>query len=411
MNKRRVVITGIGAISPFGTGSEVFFKGLREGRSGLRRLSLFQDSELESRVVGEVPDFFPSDFMEEKELRRVPRLVPMAIAASKEAIRHASLQSVRDLGIIIGTGGGGIEFAERQYEEFFAKNSRKVTPYCVSSSFVGMLSSEVSIALGMHGISHVISTGCTSSTDAIGYAYQAIKSGEEEILLTGGAEACITRGLMAGFCRMKVLSTAFNENPEKASKPFDLNRDGFVLGEGAWMFILESYEHARERGAKILAEVVGYASTCDAYHRVAAKEDAIEPARAMKLALEKAGVSEELVGCINLHGTATKMNDSVETKAVKLVFNGRSHKINTTALKSMIGHPQGACGAAGVSSGIFTLQEQFIPPTINYETPDPACDLNYTPNKGVVKDVEYVLCNTIAFGSKNSALVLKRSSD
>lgn len=411
MNKRRVVITGIGAISPFGTGSEVFFKGLREGRSGLRRLSLFQDSELESRVVGEVPDFLPSDFMEEKELRRVPRLVPMAIAASKEAIWHASLQSVRDLGIIIGTGGGGIEFAERQYEEFFAKNSRKVTPYCVSSSFVGMLSSEVSIALGMHGISHVISTGCTSSTDAIGYAYQAIKSGEEEILLTGGAEACITRGLMAGFCRMKVLSTAFNENPEKASKPFDLNRDGFVLGEGAWMFILESYEHARERGAKILAEVVGYASTCDAYHRVAAKEDAIEPARAMKLALEKAGVSEELVGCINLHGTATKMNDSVETKAVKLVFNGRSHKINTTALKSMIGHPQGACGAAGVSSGIFTLQEQFIPPTINYETPDPACDLNYTPNKGVVKDVEYVLCNTIAFGSKNSALVLKRSSD
>lgn len=412
MNSRnRVVITGAGVISPFGAGRQAFFEGLKEGRSGLRPLSLFQDAELESQVAAEAPDFRPSDFLEEKELKRVPRVVPMAIGASREAIESAGLgeEAVHDLGIIIGTGGGGIEFAERQYEEFFSKNSRKVTPYCVSSSFVGMLSSEVSISLGMHGVSHVISTGCTSSTDAIGYAYQAIKSGEEEILLTGGAESCITRGLMAGFCRMKVLSTAFNDTPQKSSKPFDLNRDGFVLGEGAWMFVVESYERARKRGAKILAEIAGYASTCDAYHRVAAKEDAIEPARAMKLALAKAGVSEDAVQCINLHGTATKMNDSVETKAVKLVFNGRSKKINTTALKSMIGHPQGACGAAGVASGLFTLQEQFIPPTINYETPDPACDLNYTPNKGVVRDTEHVLCNTIAFGSKNSALVLKRA--
>lgn len=411
----RVVITGIGAITPLGKNTADFFSGLKEGRSGIRRISLFEDPLLESQVAAEVPDFSVLDHVTSVESKRVPRVVPMAIGASREALKDAGIQiedfnidERRKIGIVIGTGGGGIEFAEKQYEEFFGKGSRKVTPYCVSSSFVGMLSSEVSIALGLHGPSHVISTGCTSSTDALGYAYQMIHSGQEELLLSGGAEACITNGLMAGFGRMGVVATRYNEIPEKASRPFDRDRDGFVLGEGSWMFVLESHERARARGAKIYAEITGYGSTCDAYHRVAVKQDGVEPARAMQLAIERSGVKPDSIQAIQLHGTATKMNDAVETKAVKLVFDKLALQIPTSALKSMIGHPQGACGAAGAMAGIFSLAEQFVPPTINYENQDPECDLDYTPNKGRAKDVEYVLCNTIAFGSKNSALMLKR---
>lgn len=417
MRKNAVVITGIGAVSPFGRGAGRFFEGLREGRSGLRRVSLFDDGEIACQVAAEVPGYDPSSDMDPLDLKRVPRVVPMAVAASREALRDAGLEpapgdveAARRIGVIVGTGGGGIEFAERRYEEFFAEGNRRVSPYCVSSSFVGMLSSEISIALGLRGPSHVLSTGCTSSTDAIGYAYRLIRSGQADILLSGGAEACITRGLMAGFSLMKVVATRYNDRPGRASRPFDRDRDGFVLGEGAWMFAVESFESARARGARIYAEITGYGSTCEAYHRVAAKPDGVEPARAMKLALDEAGVTPDACGLVNLHGTATRMNDAVETKAVKLLFDRLAVKLPTTALKSMIGHPQGACGAAGVLSGIFTLREQFIPPTINYENPDPECDLNVTPNKGVVRDVEHVLCNTIAFGSKNSALLISRAA-
>ncbi len=412
----RVVITGVGCISPFGRTAADFFKGLKEGRSGSRRLSLVNDPELECQVAAEVPDFDPSHYIDARDLKRVPRLIPMAIGASREAffdagldLKNTPLEALQKIGVVVGTGGGGIEFAEKRYEEFYKHNNRRVTPYCVSSSFVGMLSSEISIALGLRGISHVISTGCTSSTDAMAYAYQLIQSGQEDLLLTGGAEACITQGIMAGFGRMKVVSMAYNDAPKKASRPFDKMRDGFVLGEGAWMFVIESFERAKKRGAKIYAEIVGYGSTCDAYHRVAAKPDAVEPARAMMLALSRAGLKENDIDCIQLHGTATLMNDEVETKAVKMAFKKHAQSLSLSALKSMIGHSQGACGAAGVMAAVFSLKEQFIPPTLNLENPDPECDLNYTPNKGVSRSVSHVLCNTIAFGSKNSALVLKKS--
>ncbi|MGH6830813.1 MAG: beta-ketoacyl-[acyl-carrier-protein] synthase family protein, partial [Methylocella sp.] len=385
----RVVITGVGAVSPFGAGAVKYFQGLREGRSAIRRLSLFQDAELASQVAAEVPDFDPLDFMEPADTRRVPRLVPMAIGAAREAAADAGidpekldLEGKRDIGVLVGTGGGGIDFAERQYEEFYGNRSRHLTPYSVSSSFVGMLSSEISIALGFRGISHVISTGCTSSTDAIGYAFDAIRSGRQERLLTGGAEACITPGIMAAFCRMKVISTRYNDAPEKASRPFDGGRDGFVLGEGAWMFLLESLESAEKRGAKIYAEILGYGSTCDAYHRVAVPNDGVESARAMMLALEDAGASPGEIQYINLHGTGTKMNDPAETAAVKLVFRENARRIPASSVKSQIGHPQGACGAAGVMASLFALKEQFIPPTLNCEIPDPDCDLDYTPNRG-----------------------------
>ena len=411
--KNRVVVTGLGAITPMGHDFLSFREGIKKGRSGIRKLSLVSDPLLTSQVAAEVPDFDASKYIDALDLKRVPRVVPMTIGAVREALKDARIdleekdKSLKEnLGLVLGTGGGGIEFAEKQYEQFFANNSRHVTPYCVSSSFVGMLSSEVSIALGLHGLSHVISTGCTSSTDALGYAYHMIRSGDEEILLSGGAESCITPGIMAGFCRMKVVSSHFNDEPSRASRPFDRDRDGFVLGEGAWMFVMESYEHAKKRGAKIMAEILGYGSTCDAYHRVAAKSDGIEPARAMKKAIDQSGIDIKKIRCVNLHGTGTKLNDSVETKAVKLVFGNEAAHISNTALKSMIGHPQGACGAAGVMSGIMTLEDQFVPPTINYDNPDPECDLDYTPNHGVEMQTDYVLCNTIAFGSKNSAILI-----
>jgi 3-oxoacyl-[acyl-carrier-protein] synthase II len=416
-DRRRVAVTGAGCVTPFGEGEKAFFSALREGKSGIRKLSLFRDDALLSQVTGEAQGFDPTRHFPPHELKRVPRLVPMAVAASREALASAGIDPAtlgvedrRKLGVVIGTGGGGIEFAERQYEEFFTLGPKKITPYCVSSSFVGMLSSEISIALGLHGPSHVVSTGCTSSTDAIGYAFRAIRDGYEETVLAGGAEACITRGLMAGFCQMRVLSTQFNDAPETASRPFDRRRDGFVLGEGAWMFVLESFESAEKRGAKIIAEIAGYGSTCEAHHRVAVKADGVEPARAMGLALDEAGLDVSRVGALQLHGTGTKMNDAVETRAVRLLFGRHADGVAASALKSMIGHPQGACGAAGVHAAIFSLNESFVPPTINYADPDPECDLDYTPNRGVDKDVRAVLCNTIAFGSKNSALVLKKAA-
>ncbi|MCG3176701.1 MAG: 3-oxoacyl-[acyl-carrier-protein] synthase 2 [Candidatus Omnitrophica bacterium] len=413
---RRVFITGVGAISPLGEGLDAFYEGLRSGRSGTRRVTLVQDPLIESQVAAEVPDFDPLRHISALDSKRVPRLIPMAIGAAREALRQAGYdpdalpeQDRRGMGVIVGTGGGGIEFAEMQYRELYLKNNRHVTPYCVSSSFVGMLSSEISIAFGLYGPSHVLSTGCTSSTDAIGYAYRQIKTGQAEALVTGGAEACITQGLLAGFGRMKVAAARYNETPERASRPFDRDRDGFVLGEGAWMLMVESEESALRRGARVLAEITGYGSTCEAYHRVAVKNDGIEPARAMRLALQEAGVDPARVGCVQLHGTGTRLNDPAEARAMGLVFGERSARVAATALKSQIGHPQGACGAAGVSAAVFTLTRGIVPPTINYDNPDPECPLDVTPNRARSLEVDHVLCNTIAFGSKNSALLISRA--
>jgi len=413
--KKRVVITGLGIVSPFGVGQKPFFEGIHQGTAAFTKLDEPWAGALASQVAARVPGFDPLSVLSPKECGRVPRIVPLTLAAAREALAQAGLSAYpqdleksRSVGVLLGSGGGGIEFAEKQYEEYFGNGNAHVTPYCVSSSFVGMLSSEISIALGLRGMSHVLSTGCTSSTDAMGYAFQMIRSGFQKILLTGGADACITRGLMAGFSRMKVTSTHYNENPSRASRPFDRERDGFVLGEGAWIFVFEDYDHARERGAEILAEVCGYGSTCDAYHRVMASADGVESARAMTLALEDAGIRPDAVQYINLHGTSTQMNDRVETLAVKLAFQKHAWQVSSSATKSMIGHPQGACGAAGASAALLSLRESVIHPTINYEFPDELCDLNYTPNTAVRRDVDYAVCNTIAFGSKNSSLVLKR---
>ena len=316
-------------------------------------------------------------------------------------------QERRRIGVIIGSGAGAIDFAERQYEAYYKQGIHRVNPFAISSSVIGMVSSELSIRLGFTGPSHVLSNGCTSSTDAIGYALHTIQRGDHPLLLTGGAEACITRGMMEGFCRMRAAAVGWNDRPEKASRPFNRDRSGFVLGEGAFLLVLEELEHARRRGAPILAEVAGYAATCDAYHRVHMSARGEESTRAMSLALDAAGASPADVDYINLHGTSTRQNDRVETLAVKSLLGTRAASVPTSATKSMIGHSQGACGAAGLAATVIGMNDGFLPPTINYEHADPECDLDYVPNVSREGETHLALCNCIGFGSKNAALVVK----
>jgi 3-oxoacyl-[acyl-carrier-protein] synthase II len=413
---RRVAVTGFGCVTPFGIGVEAFARGLAEGRSATRRLTLFEpDESIPCTVVAEVPDFRPEDFIESRADReRLGRAVPMLWLAAEEALAMAGLDSRRmslterqEVDVLLGSAGGGIEFAERQYRLYFAGQRRRTSVYAIPSSIVGMLASEVSIRFGFRGMSHVVSNGCTSSTDAIGYAYQLIRFGRSRVVLTGGVDACITPAILTAYCQMRAVPTGFNDCPERASRPFDRERDGFVLGEGAWVLILEDFDRAVARGARPVAEVIGYGSTCDAYHRVQIQPDGIEVARAIRRALEDAGIGPEAIDYVNLHGTSTKLNDALETKALKLALGSRAYEIPMSATKSLIGHPQGASGAAGVVATLIGMERGFIHPTINYEYPDPACDLNYVPNRAIPARVRTALCNCISFGAKNSALVLR----
>ena len=415
VSRRRVVVSGIGVVSPNGIGAEAFWQATRSGVSGVRTISLFDPTPLPCRIAGEISGFRPEDYLPAKDLRRTGRAVPLAIAATKEAL-HASrvdacamsLEEQRSWGVILGSGGGTPDFTEEQYRLYFTDQLRKTSAYNVSSSTIGSLSSEISLYFDLKGPSHVISTGCTSSTDAIGYAFNLIRFGLADRLITGGVDATITPGIMQGFSIMRVVSASHNDAPERASRPFDRLRDGFVLGEGAWILVLEERGQALARGARIFAELLGYASTCDAYHAVRLDPSGEEPARAMALSLQDAGLAKEEVGYIAPHGTSTVLNDKTESQAIKLCFGRRAYDIPMSSIKSMIGHPQGASGAAGVTSAILALNDGFLPPTINYQEPDPECDLNYLPNHGLAREVEIALCNCIGFGSKNSALVVAR---
>jgi 3-oxoacyl-[acyl-carrier-protein] synthase II len=415
ISRRRVAVSGIGVVSPNGIGTEAFWQATRNGVSGVGTISLFDPASLPCRIAGEVSGFRAEDYLPPKELRRVGRAVPLAIAATQEALRAArvdagamTLEEKRSWGVILGSGGGTPDFTEEQYRLYFTDQLRKASAYNISSSTIGTLSSELSLYFDLKGPSHVISTGCTSSTDAIGYGFNQIRFGLADHLITGGVDATITAGIMHGFSIMRVVSASHNQAPERASRPFDRRRDGFVLGEGAWVLILEEMEEALSRGATIYGEILGYGSTCDAYHTVRLDPSGEEPARAMALALEDTGLAKDEVGYLAPHGTSTVLNDKTETHAVKLCFGRRAYDIPMSSIKSMIGHPQGASGAAGVAATLLALQHGFLPPTINYEESDPECDLNYLPNRGLARDVEIALCNCIAFGSKNSALVIGR---
>ena len=414
--KRRVVITGMGVVSPNGIGRAAFTEAILEGRSGVRRISRFDPTGLSVQIAGEVPDFDEMAWMDKKERRHVSRVLPLAIAAAAEALADSSLDpaqlsidQLRRFGVIIGSGGGSQEFTEEQYDLFFHDKQRQMSVHCVPTTVMGTLASDLSIRFGLRGPSHVVTTGCTSSTDAVSYATRQIQSGRADMILSGGADSPIALGIVKGFILMKIMTSSWNHAPEKGSRPFSVDRDGFVLAEGSWMFILEEYEHARFRGAHMLAEIAGYGSTCEAFHRVRLQECGEEPARAIGLAMREAGVGAADIQYVNLHGTSTELNDRIETRALKLALGEeRAHRVPMSALKSQIGHPQGACGAAGIASTIVAMQTGRIPPTINLETPDPACDLDYVPRPGRTAAIEHAVANCIAFGSKNSALVLRK---
>jgi 3-oxoacyl-[acyl-carrier-protein] synthase II len=384
--------------------------------SGVGRISLFDPEGLVATIAGEVKEFDPAAHIPAKDLRHVSRAVPLAIAASNEALADAgidpealSLEERRAIGVVLGTGGGAIEFSERMYHLYYTNQVKKASVYAIASGTIGTLSSEISMRFGLRGLSHVVSTGCASSTDAMGYAFRSIKFGTADVVLTGGTDATVVRGIMEGFIMMRVVSTAHEREPRLASRPFSRERDGFVLAEGSWMFVLEELERARARGARVYAEISGYGATCDAHHRVRLDETGEESARAMSLALGEADLDPAAIDYVAYHGTSTALNDRVETRAMRQAFGRAAGRIPGSSIKSMIGHPQGACGAAGLAATVLGMRDGFLPPTINLDDQDPECDLDYVANRARPASIANALCNCIGFGSKNSALVVTRT--
>ncbi|HEY3768899.1 MAG TPA: beta-ketoacyl-[acyl-carrier-protein] synthase family protein [Candidatus Angelobacter sp.] len=414
---KRAVITGMGVVSPNGIGKAAFCRAILDGKSGVKLITRFDTSDLPVKIAGEIQDFNELDWIEAKERKHVSRSVPLAIAASTEALKDAgidyekmSLDEKREIGVVLGTGGGAGDFTDTQYQTYYSGKVKQISIFSIPSGTMGTMPSEVSMRFGFRGMSHVVTSGCTSSTDAIAYATRQLQLGTLPMMLVGGVDSPLSWGILKGFTFMRIMTESWNNEPERASRPFNLDRDGFVVAEGAWMFVLEEYEHAKARGAHIYAEIAGYGSTCEAFHRVRLQECGEEPARAIELAMKEAGISPQNVQYVNLHGTSTDLNDRIETRALKLAMGDHAYKIPMSGLKSQIGHPQGACGAAGVAATLIAMQHNQIPPTINLEKPDPDCDLDYVPEVGRAAQIEHAVCNCIAFGSKNSALVLRRMS-
>jgi len=412
---RRVVITGIGCVTPLGVGKNIFWHGLQAGSSGVRRIEHFDVSDSAVKIAADVRDFDWESELDPKDRKHVPRTVPLVLAAAREAVMDAgiSLNTLspddrRSIGVEIGTGGGGLAFTEKQYSYWYVGPKTQASVYTISSSTHGGLSSEISMALGLRGLSHVVSTGCTSSTDAIFYAAQHIALGRQKMMIAGGVDAPLAPGILAAFDLMTVLTNRWNDEPHRASRPFSKDRSGIVLSEGSYVFCLEDLEGALNRGATIYAEISGYGATCDAHHRVRLEDTGIEPARAMTLAMEDAGIDCSQIDYINLHGTSTVLNDRIETRAVKNAFGERAYEIPMSATKSQIGHPQGASGAAGLAATLCAMTTGIIPPTINLDESDPECDLDYVANKARRGKIDVALSNCIGFGSKNSALVVQK---
>jgi 3-oxoacyl-[acyl-carrier-protein] synthase II len=413
--KRRVVVTGIGAISPNGIGREQFWKATKDGVSGVDRITRFDASAYPVRIAGEVKGFREEDYISAKDLPHVSRAAPLAIAATGEALADAgydtsqmSREELQGIGVLLGSGGGSQEFTEEQYRLYYAGLQKQCSVYVIPTSTIGTLASEVSMRYGFRGLSHVVSTGCTSSTDAISYAYRNIQAGVIDTMVAGGVDAPIAPLIIRGFMLMRILSRSWNDEPQRGSRPFSRDRDGFVIAEGAWFLVLEELERAKARGSHIYGEIAGYGSTCEAFHRVRLEECGEEPARAMQVAMQEAGIGPENVDYVNYHGTSTELNDRIETRAMKIAFGQQAYKVPGSSLKSLIGHPQGACGAAGIASTLLAMRDSVAPPTLNVDVPDPECDLDYVSDGCRPMPIEHAVANCIAFGSKNSAMVLRK---
>lgn len=412
--KRRVVVTGMGAITPIGNSLEEYWEGLISGRSGGGKVTYFDTEEYSSKIACEVKDFDYETFVSKKEARRMDPFIIYAISATEMAIQQSELDldsiDLDRAGVLIGSGIGGIQILSDEMKVLFDRGPSRVSPFLIPMMIANMASGLVSIRYGFKGPNETVVTACATSTHAIGDGFRYIQNGYADVMIVGGSEAAVTPIALAGFGNMRALSTR-NDEPEKASRPFDAERDGFVVGEGSGILILEEREYALERGAEIFGELIGYAATADAYHMTAPAPKGEGAVRSMRNAIEDADLTPEVIDHINAHGTSTELNDKNETEAIKTVFGDRAYDIPITAPKSMIGHLLGGAGALESIATIMTIKNSKIPPTINYEIPDPECDLDYTPNKPRDYDIEYALSNSFAFGGQNATLCFARFMD
>lgn len=408
---KRVVITGLGPVTPIGIGKEEYWNSLIAGKSGVDYITRFDTEKFPTKIAAEIRDFTPEDYIDKRELRRMDRFTQYALVATSLALSDGEISLEKEdkerIGVVLGSGIGGMETLEAEHSKLLEKGPKRVSPVFIPMMISNMASGQISIYYGLKGPSMVVTTACASGTHAIGEAYRMIQRGICDLVITGGSEAAITPIALAGFSSMKALSTRNNE-PSKASRPFDKDRDGFVMGEGAGILILEELEHALKRGGKIYAEVVGYGATSDAYHMTAPDPLADGAKRAMELALKDGNVDYHQVDYINAHGTSTYYNDKLETLAIKTLFKEHAYKLNISSTKSMTGHLLGAAGGIEAIATALAVSEGKIPPTINYEIPDEECDLNYTPNKFVEKEIAYAMSNSLGFGGHNATILLKK---
>ncbi|MEQ8154558.1 MAG: beta-ketoacyl-ACP synthase II [Clostridiaceae bacterium] len=407
--KKRVVITGTGVVSSVGMGTQEFWNNIKEGKCGISKIERADVSDMPTKVAAEIKNFNPEDYIDKKEARRMDRFCQFAIAASDMAVKESGLDTENmnknRLGVIIGSGIGGIETMENQFKTMAEKGAGRVSPFLVPMMISNMASGLVAIKYGAKGFAECVVTACATSTNAVGDAFKVIQRGDADVMIAGGSEAAISRLALAGFCSSKAMTR--NEDPETACRPFDKDRDGFIMGEGAGILILEDYDHAVKRNANIIAEITGYGCTNDAYHITSPADGGEGAARCMEVALKDAGINASDIGYINAHGTSTGLNDKNETAAIKTVFGEDAYKVPVSSTKSMHGHMLGATGAVEAIISALAVKEGFIPPTINYNTPDPECDLDYTPNKGRKADICYAMSNSLGFGGHNASIIIK----
>lgn len=411
----RVVITGLGPVTPIGIGKEKYFAGLREGKNGVGKITLFDPAEYACQIAAEVTDFNPEDFINKKEVKKMDRYTHFALAAAKLALEDSKLDlekiNSERAGVFLGAGIGGMETLQKQYERLFDKGPSRTSPFFIPMMLPNMAAGNIAIELKLHGPSECIVTACATGTNCIGDAYRTVKHGEADIMFAGGSEAAISQAGVAGFASMKALCTDHNDDPAHASRPFDKNRNGFVMGEGAGIVVLENLEHAKARGAKIYAEIIGYGRNNDAYHITTPAPNGEYQAKCMQLALNNAGIKPEDVDYINAHGTSTHYNDMGETQAIKTVFGDHAYKLAVSSTKSMTGHMLGAAGGAEIIATVMAIDEGIIPPTINYETQDEGLDLDYVPNKSREGNVNIAISNSFGFGGHNACIVLKKFAE
>jgi 3-oxoacyl-[acyl-carrier-protein] synthase II len=410
--KQRVVITGIGIVSPIGIGKEAYWDALKNGRNGFGRISFFDPSAYPCHIDAEVRDFDPEKFVDKKKARRMDRFTQFAMAGAKMAVADSGLDLAKEnlerCGVIVGSGIGGLPTIEAEHKVLLEKGPKRVSPFLIPMLITNIAPGEIAIEYGFVGPNYSVSSACATANHAIGEALRHLRYGDADVILAGGTEAAITPLGVAGFCQARALTTAFNDTPAKSSRPFDANRSGFVMGEGCGVVVLETLEHAQARGARIYAELSGYGATDDAYHITAPHPEAHSAVRAMQLALADGDVKPEQVDYINAHGTSTELNDKTETTAIKRVFGARAKSIPISSTKSMTGHLLGAAGGAELIATLLCMENKTVHPTINYETPDPECDLDYVPNVARPAEVTCALSNSLGFGGHNAVLVVKK---